>query len=57
MLRLAGGEEVSPSEYYFRTAPLFETASERYGWLNRVLGIGIGRRTLGKVSYTVYSIL
>ena len=45
------------SEYYFRTAPLFETASEKYGWLNGVLAIGLGRRTSRQVSYTVYEIL
>ena len=28
--------------HYFRTAPLFETASEKYGYLNRLLAIGIG---------------
>ena len=38
------------------TAPLFETASATYDWLNRVLAVGIGRRTPGQVSYTVYAI-
>ncbi len=56
MDRLARGEVVDASEYYFRTAPLFETASEKYAWLNRVLAVGIGRRTPGQVSYTVYAI-
>jgi hypothetical protein len=28
--RLAKGEKVDPSEYYFRTAPRFETSSEKY---------------------------
>ena len=43
--RVMQGEEVDPSEYYFRTAPLFETGSEKYGWLNRLLAAGVGRRT------------
>ena len=51
------GEPVDVSEYYFRTAPLFETASEKYGWLNGVLAIGLGCRTSRQVSYTVYEIL
>ena len=56
MHRLARGEMVDTSEYYFQTAPLFETASGTYDWLNRVLAVGIGRRTAGQVSYTVYAI-
>jgi hypothetical protein len=57
MDRLGRGEAVDPSEYYFRTAPMFETAAERYAWLNRVLAIGIGRRTPSQVFYTVYAVL
>ena len=57
MDRLLRGEPVEPSEYYFRTAPLFETAAEKYAWLNRVLAIGIGRRTSRQVCYTVYAVL
>jgi hypothetical protein len=30
---------------YFRTVPRFETASEKYGFLNRLLAIGIGEIT------------
>jgi len=54
--RLTRGEDVDPSEYYFRVAPLFETASEKYDWLNRVLAIGVGRRTPRQVSYSVYAV-
>ena len=55
--RLAAGEAVDPSRYYFRTAPVFETASETYAWLNRILAIGVGdRRPAGPV-YKVYRIL
>ncbi|MGE3650064.1 MAG: DUF3237 domain-containing protein, partial [Reyranellaceae bacterium] len=42
--RLAKGEKVDPSEYYFRTAPRFETASEKYSFLNRIISVGVGRR-------------
>jgi hypothetical protein len=55
--RFTQGELVDPSEYYFRTAPLFETASAKYAWLNRILAVGIGRRMPGQVAYTVYAIL
>ena len=45
------------SEPYFRTAPFFETASEKYGWLNRIVTVGIGRVQPKGVAYTVYTIL
>jgi hypothetical protein len=55
--RLARGEEVSPDDYYLRTAPFFETAAERYAWLNLIVAVGKGRRTSGGVIYDVYEIL
>ena len=55
--RFTQGELVDPAEYYFRTAPLFETASDKYAWLNRILAVGIGRRMPGQVGYTVYALL
>lgn len=36
---------VDPARYYLRIAPVFETASETYGWLNGVLAVGVGERT------------
>jgi predicted ester cyclase len=54
MSRLTRGEDVDPSEYYFRVAPLFETASEKYDWLK--LAIGVGRRASQQVSYRVYAV-
>jgi hypothetical protein len=55
--RMLKGENVDPSEYYFRTTPVFETASEKYGWLNRIVAVGIGRLTPTGVGYKVYTIL
>jgi hypothetical protein len=55
--RIAAGETVDPSQYYFRTAPFFETASEKYGWLNRIVAVGVGRVKLNWVGYTVYAVL
>jgi len=55
--RLLRGEAADPSEYYFRTAPCFETASEKYGWLNRTVAVGIGKIAPNWVGYTVYAIL
>jgi hypothetical protein len=31
------GEVVDPTSYYFRINPLFETASAKYDWINRVI--------------------
>lgn len=36
------------------SAPTFETADERYTWLNAVQGIGIGGTGEGSVTYEVY---
>ena len=55
--RLLRGEAVAPSEYYFRIMPVFETASEKYGWLNRLVAVGVGTRTPTGVAYSVYAIL
>jgi hypothetical protein len=42
--RLENGETVDPGDYYFRVAPLFETAATQYAWLNNVVAIGTGHR-------------
>ena len=55
--RALNGEDVDPSEYYFRTTPVFETASEKYGWLNKVVTVGTGLVSNEGVEYDVYSIL
>jgi len=55
--RVAEGEPVDPSEYYFRVAPFFETASEKYSWLNNIIAVGVGTMGLNRVCYKVYSIL
>ena len=55
--RIRRGEAVDPSEYYFRTTPVFETGSEKYGWLNRIVAVGVGTRLPTGVVHTVYAIL
>ena len=39
---LGRGEAVDPASYYFRTVPRFETSSERYAFLNRIVAVGVG---------------
>ena len=57
MQRLAAGEDVDPSEYYFREAILFEAPPGQHAWLNRVLAIGTGRRSPDAVTVEVFEIL
>jgi hypothetical protein len=56
MQRIAKGEQVKPSEYYLRTGLVFETASSKYGWMNRIIGVGVGRREPGGVVYDVFEV-
>lgn len=57
MDRIAKGERVPPDEYYLRTSLVFETASKKYHWLNRIVGIGVGRREPSAVFYDVFEVL
>lgn len=56
--RVFAGEDVDPSAYYMRAAPLFETGDPRYAWLNSVIAVGVGRVDFqnGAVHYRVYEI-
>lgn len=42
--RLREGAAVDPSEYYFRTAPVFETAVPELQWMTRSVFIGDAER-------------
>jgi len=55
--RLNRGEAVDPASYYFRTTPVFETASTKYDWLNRVVAVATGRRETSGPIYEVYEVL
>lgn len=47
---------LDPRSYYFRIAPVFETADARYAWLNAVVAVGLGQRTANGVIYRVFEI-
>lgn len=51
------GEAVDPATYYFRTAPLFETAAPKYDWINRIVAVGIGHRRADGPIYSVFEVL
>ena len=55
--RLAQGEVVDPALYYMRAVPVFETASVKYGWLNRAVFVAIGRREAAGPIYEVFEVL
>ena len=57
MERLAAGEAVDPAAYYFRITAAFETASNSYGWLNRILAIGTGHRLAEGPIYNLFELL
>jgi hypothetical protein len=55
--RLDRGESVDPVDYYFRIAPMFETAAPAYAWLNGVAVIGTGHRLADGPVYSVFEVL
>jgi hypothetical protein len=55
--RVERGEAVDPGDYYFRIAPLFETAATQYAWLNNVVAIGIGHRRADGPVYSIFEVL
>lgn len=55
MARLLRGEPVPPERVYFRTAPVFETASPAHAWLHRRLFLGYGERQPESVRVRIYA--
>lgn len=55
--RIEKGEEVDPGSYYFRISPTFETASEKFVWLNGILAVGIGHRFADGPVYNLFELL
>jgi len=55
--RMNSGEAVPASDLYFRTTPVFETGSEKYAWLNRIVSVGIGAITPTGAELQVFQIL
>ena len=49
-------ESLSEDDYYFRIQPSFETADERYGWLNALVAVGYGKRTANGVRYRIFGL-
>jgi hypothetical protein len=56
MKRLAAGESVDPSEYYFRATPVLTAPAGKYEWLNRNLFICTGARYATAITLWIYRI-
>ncbi len=55
--RLAKGEAVDPSQYYFRTVAEFEAPSDsRYAWLNKALFLATAERQATVVNLRFYEL-
>jgi len=54
MARVEGGEDVPEDEYYFRTAPVFQTDAAPHRWLAEHQFIGLARDEDGQVCVRVY---
>lgn len=49
---------LKPSDYYFRSAPFFEVASDSpHAWLNGIIGIGVGTISEVGITYKVHQVL
>src|SRR5262249_17891012 len=54
---LGRGEVVDPASYYFRTVPRFETSTEKYAFLNRIVTVGVGEPRPGGAVHRIDEIL
>ncbi|WP_174297694.1 DUF3237 domain-containing protein [Sphingomonas bacterium] len=54
--RMARGEDVDPSLYYFRTAPRMTVADGPHAWLRRTVFVGRGIRRSDRVEIEVFAV-
>jgi Protein of unknown function (DUF3237) len=57
LARIERGEKISSSEYYFRTAIRFATASARLARYNSILAVARGERRAESVVISVFEVL
>jgi Protein of unknown function (DUF3237) len=55
--RIAAGDAVEPSEYYFRTHIRLATAAPRWAWMNELLAVSTGERRRDAVRIDVHEVL
>ncbi|ACL61238.1 conserved hypothetical protein [Methylobacterium nodulans ORS 2060] len=54
LAEVAKGNPVDPNKYSFRLTMTFKTASQKYSWLNRAIGVGYAMRLGKAVVYDAY---
>ncbi len=54
LARLAAGETVDPTLYYFRTSPVFEVEAGPHGWLADNIFVATGERHASEVVIRVF---
>jgi hypothetical protein len=57
MARLARGETVEPSAYFFRTVMRFETGAPDLAWLNKTIAVATAERKARRVELKVFKLL
>jgi len=57
LAKLAAGEEVDPSLYYFRASPQFDVQPGPHGWLMENTFVCVGKRWPQSVELDVYQVL
>ncbi|GAB3014641.1 DUF3237 domain-containing protein [Spirosoma pulveris] len=55
--RIGRGEQVSPSEYYFRAIPKFEAPAGKYDWMNNAIFVCTAFRNPENVVIQVWKVL
>jgi hypothetical protein len=51
------GKPIAPADLYLRVSPFFETSSEKYSWLNKVVATGTARVAMPRFELFLYSVL
>ena len=54
--RIAAGDSVDPSSYYFRTTPRFMVSGAVHGWLRRTIFVGRATRNPDLVKIDIYTV-
>lgn len=57
LARLAAGEQVPPSEYYFRITARLESSAPAYSWVNRSIFVASAARESRRVVYDLHELL
>jgi hypothetical protein len=56
-IKAISGQAVDSSKYYFRATATIETGSQKYGWLNSIVAVGVGNLIPAGVEYKLYTVL